>query len=108
MNLNARSPEKRLKLLLVDRELELKDVARVTGLSLSLIGKIAAGLRKPTTHAVLRIENFFGERIFSSPREYRARQKKSRAGVIEISESSLVETDNATAPTAAVHQEATP
>ncbi len=109
MNLNARTRIKRLKLLLIDHELELKDLASSTGLSISLIGKIAAGFRNPTPHAILRLENFFGERIFSSPREYRARQKKLRPSIIEFIDSPLPQDDdNSTGSAAAPKSEQTP
>jgi transcriptional regulator with XRE-family HTH domain len=90
VKLNARNPKKRLKLLLIDRDLELRDLAARTGLSLSLVEKIATAKRAPTARSVARIENFFGERIFSSPTRYRARIKRAAARarpVIEFDES---------------------
>jgi transcriptional regulator with XRE-family HTH domain len=68
-----------LKLLLVDRDLQLEDLARGTGLSLSLIEKIATGHRRPTPRTAARLENFFGVRIFSPPSRYRAAHKRKAA-----------------------------
>jgi transcriptional regulator with XRE-family HTH domain len=73
---SARPPEKRLKLLLVDRELHLEDLARATGLSISLIEKIATGHRQPTPRTAARLENFFGAKIFTSPARNRAARKQ--------------------------------
>ena len=72
-------PKKRLKLLLVDRGLRLEDLARETGLSRSLIDKIAAGHLRPTARTSARIENFFGVRIFSKPAQYRSRRQRIAA-----------------------------
>ncbi len=73
MKLIAHSATKRLKLLLVDRELDHAQLAATTGLSLSLVEKIAAGHRVPTVRTVARLENRLGARIFSTPKKYRAR-----------------------------------
>jgi transcriptional regulator with XRE-family HTH domain len=78
VKLAARSPQKRLKLLLVDRDLQLEDLARATGLSLSLTEKIATGHRRPTARTVERLETFFGTRIFSTPAQYRTRVNRER------------------------------
>lgn len=74
-----RTPTKKLKLLLIDRDLELVDLAQATGLSLSLIKKIASGNKRPTPRTAARLENFLGARIFSSPAAYRARMKRATA-----------------------------
>jgi transcriptional regulator with XRE-family HTH domain len=81
VKLSAQSPQKRLKLLLVDRDLQLEDLARGTGLSLSLIEKITTGHRRPTPRTATRLENFFGVRIFSPPARYRAARKRCAADV---------------------------
>jgi len=81
VKLSAQTPQKRLKLLLVDRDLQLEDLARGTGLSLSLIEKIATGHRRPTPRTAARLENFFGVRIFSPPTRYRAVRKRCAADV---------------------------
>jgi transcriptional regulator with XRE-family HTH domain len=66
-----------LKLLLVDRGLELEGLAKETGLSLSLVKKISSGIRVPTARTAARIENFFGVRIFSKPADYRFRKRRA-------------------------------
>lgn len=105
----TRSPVKRLKHLLIDRDRELQDLAVATGLSISLIKKIASGSKAPSRRAINRMEAACGCRLFSSPREYRARQqKKASAGVIEFSDApSSHDDNNSTASSKAVHQEPT-
>jgi transcriptional regulator with XRE-family HTH domain len=79
VNLRTRPPIKRLKLLLVDRGLELEELATSTGLSLSLVKKIASGDRAPTLRTAARLENFFNVRIFSMPASYRARKWRQQS-----------------------------
>lgn len=76
--------QKRLKKILIDQELQLADLAARTGLSLSLVEKIAAGIRPVTQRTAARIENFLGARVFSSPKAYRERVR--RAGSEDIIE----------------------
>jgi transcriptional regulator with XRE-family HTH domain len=81
------SQRKRLKKLLIDRDLELADLAERTGLSLSLVEKIAAGIHPITARTAARIENFLGTRIFSAPKQYRDRRKReSSVCTIEFGE----------------------
>jgi transcriptional regulator with XRE-family HTH domain len=96
VKLAAQSPRKRLKLLLVDRDLQLEDLARATGLSVSLVEKIAAGHRRPTARTSTRIENFFGCRIFSTPARYRL-GRKGRAA--HASPGAIIEGRPVTIPT---------
>jgi transcriptional regulator with XRE-family HTH domain len=77
VKLSARTPEKKLKLLLIDRDLELAEVSRGTGLSISLIEKIATGHRIPTARTAARLENFLGARIFSEPVQFRMRTRRA-------------------------------
>jgi transcriptional regulator with XRE-family HTH domain len=70
-----------MKLLMIDRDLQLADLAAGAGLSISLIEKIATGHRRPTPRTAARLENFFGVRIFSPPARYRAARKR-RAGLL--------------------------
>lgn len=82
-----RTPEKKLKLSLIDRDLEHEDVARGTGLSLSLIKKIASGKKAVVPRTASRIENLLGARIFSTPKQYRDRLNRlARIDVIEFDE----------------------
>jgi transcriptional regulator with XRE-family HTH domain len=81
VNPRTQTPAKKLKLLLIERDLQLSDLASGTGISISLIKKIAAGRRTPTTRTAARVETFFGERIFSSPAAFRARLKALQGSV---------------------------
>jgi transcriptional regulator with XRE-family HTH domain len=65
-------------LLLITRGIDHSQLASGTGLSLSLVRKIAAGKREPTPRAIARLETFFGRRIFSTPAQYRARVNSER------------------------------
>jgi transcriptional regulator with XRE-family HTH domain len=85
VNLRSQSPTKRLKHLLIESDLSLQDLAAATGISISLIKKIASGERVPTQRAITRIENVLG-RIWSTPAAYRARQKKLGPSIIEFDE----------------------
>lgn len=78
VNPRSRTPEKKLKLVLIDRDLQLADLARGTGLSISLIKKIATGHREPTARTAARLETFLGLRIFSKPPQYRSRRRTTR------------------------------
>jgi transcriptional regulator with XRE-family HTH domain len=84
VKLAAQTPEKRLKLLLIDRGLELADVSRGTGLSLSLIEKVATMKKRPTRRTVARLEAFIGCRVFSTSKEYRERLKRAAAATCTI------------------------
>jgi transcriptional regulator with XRE-family HTH domain len=82
-----RTPEKKLKLLLIDRDLQLVDLAQATGLSISLVEKVATGKKRPTPRTAARLETFLGVRIFSAPRQYRERLKRAvRPCTIEFDE----------------------
>jgi transcriptional regulator with XRE-family HTH domain len=83
----SRSQQKRLKKILIDRDLELEDLPARTGLSLSLIKKIASGAHPITARTAARIENFLGARIFSTPKQYRDRCRRQAANcTIEFDE----------------------
>lgn len=64
----------RLRAVLFQRGISAKDVSEGTHLSLSLIEKISAGVRPATSAAITKIENFLGERIWSSPSKFKEHQ----------------------------------
>ena len=76
---------KRLKHALIDTGLEHEDICQFTGLSLSLIRKIAPGHKAPSRRAATRIEAALGRRIFSTPHQYRMR-RASAPPIIEFDE----------------------
>lgn len=63
-------------MLLIERGLSLEDVATGTGLSLSLIKKIATKKKRPTPRTIARTENFCGARLWSTPRQYQTRAER--------------------------------
>lgn len=76
MNFETHSPRMRLRLLMTAHEMESFDLIRETGLSQSLVKKLLCGRRTPGPRAQEKIENFFDRRIWSTPQEWRKRQRK--------------------------------
>jgi len=70
-------PHIRLRILMIDRGFEAVDLVRHTGISLSMLNKCMSGHRIPGPRTAVKIENFFNERIFSSPAQWCARRRKS-------------------------------
>jgi transcriptional regulator with XRE-family HTH domain len=71
------SKSSRLRAILFKRGISAKEVSDGTGLSLSLIEKISAGLRVATPTAIEKIETFLGERIWSAPKTFKERRAQA-------------------------------
>jgi len=68
------SKSSRLRAILFKRGISAKEASEGTGLSLSLIEKISAGLRVATPATIEKIETFLGERIWNAPKTFKAQQ----------------------------------
>lgn len=78
MKITSKKPFKRLRILMVDRDMESVDLVKHTGFSLSFIEKVMCGKILPARESAEKLERFFNERIFSTPAQWRARRQKEK------------------------------
>jgi ribosome-binding protein aMBF1 (putative translation factor) len=63
---------------MISRGLQSPELVRQIGFSISTIRKLMNGDLVPSQRTADRVEDFFGERIFSTPAQWRERRRKNK------------------------------